>query len=258
MGREVRRVPLNFDWPLDEVWQGFLMPERLDSLPCPSCDHGEGSSGWTAEATALDHTFYPSYGHPGWHDKLEQDDVDRLVEKGRLRKLVWREPTPDNPRDREWVRVPRTAAEVNAANADGAASMFNDLSHDCINRGILVAFRCEKLGVPHTCGHCGGHGGIEAYPGQRAEADAWEPTDPPAGDGWQLWETTSDGSPISPVFASADLLAEWMSQPERGRNWVPQEAARKFIDVGWAPTAAGSAEHGVRPGVEHVGWAANA
>ena len=47
------------------------------------------------------------------------------------------------------------------------------------------------------------------YPGQRAEAEAWEPTDPPTGDGWQLWETTSEGSPSSPVFATAEALADW-------------------------------------------------
>lgn len=256
MGREIRRVPLDFDWPLDTIWEGFLMPDRLDSLPCPACDHGQGSSGWTAEATALDRTFYPGYGHTGWHDKLEQDEVDRLVREGRLRQLMWREPTPDNPRDREWVTVPRTAAEVNAANAPGS-SIFDNLNHDCINRGILVAFRCEKLGAPSTCGQCDGRGGVEAYPGQRAEAEAWEPTNPPAGEGWQLWETTSEGSPISPVFASADLLAEWMAQPERGRDWVPQEAARKFIDAGWAPTAMGNAAEGIRPGVEAIGWASS-
>lgn len=257
MGREIRRVPLDFDWPLDTAWEGFLMPDRLDSLPCPSCDHGRGSSGWTAEADALDRTFYPGYAHTGWHDKLKQDEVDHLVGKGRLRRLMWREPTPDNPRDREWVTVPRTAAEVNAANGPDA-SPLDTLNHDGINRGILVAFRCEKLGLPATCGQCGGQGGIEAYPGQRAEAEAWEPTDPPAGEGWQLWETTSEGSPISPVFASADLLAEWMAQPERGRDWVPQSAARKFIDAGWAPTAVGSPTGGVRSGVEHVGWTATA
>lgn len=255
MGREIRRVPLDFDWPLNEAWEGFLMPDRLDSTPCSQCDFGSGPTGLSHEAHALDASFYSSWRQPGWHNKLEQDDVDHLVARGRLPKLVWREPTPDNPRDREWVKVPRTADEVNAANGP-ESSVFDDLNHDCFNRGILVQFRCEKLGVSGTCGQCGGDGGIEAYPGQRAEADAWEPSDPPAGDGWQLWETTSEGSPISPVFASADLLAEWMSQPERGRNWVPQEAARKFIEVGWAPTAAGSAEHGVRPGVEHVGWSA--
>ena len=33
--------------------------------------------------------------------------------------------------------------------------------------------------------------------------------DPPSGPGWQLWETTSAGSPVSPVFATPEELAEW-------------------------------------------------
>ena len=32
------------------------------------------------------------------------------------------------------------------------------------------------------------------------------PVDPPNGDGYQLWETTSEGSPVSPVFESIDAL----------------------------------------------------
>lgn len=36
-----------------------------------------------------------------------------------------------------------------------------------------------------------------------------EKVDPPAGEGYQLWETTSGGSPISPPFATLDDLCEW-------------------------------------------------
>jgi len=32
---------------------------------------------------------------------------------------------------------------------------------------------------------------------------------PPKGDGYQLWETASDGSPASPVFATLDELCAW-------------------------------------------------
>lgn len=32
---------------------------------------------------------------------------------------------------------------------------------------------------------------------------------PPVGEGYQLWETTSEGGPVSPVFASLDELCEW-------------------------------------------------
>lgn len=44
------------------------------------------------------------------------------------------------------------------------------------------------------------------------QADAWYTTgrvDPPAGEGFQLWETTSEGSPVSPVFATLDELCTW-------------------------------------------------
>lgn len=32
---------------------------------------------------------------------------------------------------------------------------------------------------------------------------------PPVGEGYQLWETTSEGSPVSPVFQTMDELCEW-------------------------------------------------
>lgn len=35
---------------------------------------------------------------------------------------------------------------------------------------------------------------------------------PPAGDGYQLWETTSEGSPQSPVFETLEKLCEWCSK----------------------------------------------
>lgn len=31
----------------------------------------------------------------------------------------------------------------------------------------------------------------------------------PAGEGYQLWETTSEGSPVSPVFDTLEKLCEW-------------------------------------------------
>ena len=32
---------------------------------------------------------------------------------------------------------------------------------------------------------------------------------PPKGEGFQLWETTTEGSPVSPVFETLDELCEW-------------------------------------------------
>lgn len=37
MGREVKRVPLNFDWPIRKIWYGYLMKTCLED--CESCKH---------------------------------------------------------------------------------------------------------------------------------------------------------------------------------------------------------------------------
>jgi hypothetical protein len=36
--------------------------------------------------------------------------------------------------------------------------------------------------------------------------------DPPVGEGYQLWEDTTEGSPQSPVFATLDELCEWCEE----------------------------------------------
>ena len=86
----------------------------------------------------------------------------------------------------------------------------------------IYEYRCEDCGQVKEhlqklsdapiaeCPACGGHGSVEKWPGQRATADAWGGFDPPTGDGWQMWENTSEGSPMSPVFETADALIDWL------------------------------------------------
>lgn len=207
MSREVRRVALGFDWPLGKVWGGYIMPERLIEAPCDACtyDHTSGT-GYSPEANAIGETFYPHqigsrYGRDhedrlAWHNKIGQKEVDYLVKHGRLG--VWV--------DGKWTHPPRLAQDVNRENDKGGIS-----GHDAINRGLLIRFRCKRLGIPLLCAVCKGHGTVETHEGQRSEADAWTPLDPPAGDGWQVWETVSEGSPVTPVFETAEGLAAWLS-----------------------------------------------
>ncbi|WP_435109796.1 hypothetical protein [Nocardiopsis synnemataformans] len=260
MGRQVRRVPLSFDWPLGQAWEGFLMPKALHLPPCPDCRHGEDyATGYSREAWAVHATFYPlmisgsrTHGERlAWCDKLGQVEVDHLVAEGRLRQLRQRVPTEDNPRTWEWTSVPRTAAEVNAANGRGTP-MLGDLHHDGVNRMILVRHRCELLGINMACPTCGGNADV-GTPEQRAAHEGWRPTDPPTGEGWQLWETVSEGSPISPVFPSSEGLVAWMSDPERGDAWLPPPVAAKFVADGWAPSFVATPVTGVVSGVEYVG-----
>lgn len=291
MSREVRRVPTDFDWPINKIWQGYLRPDELDGENCPDCRNGYSPHGqylkdlWyghvpfdpaSTGSTPLRHdapavrafaerniVSAPDYYGTGeiaivrearrladlwngmWCHHLAQVDVDALVADGRLRDF-----THTWSRDNGWQpiepAVELTAAQVNEWSLRG-------FGHDSINAGIAVRARCEREGFDDTCPTCQGHGSVEAYPGQRADAEAWESTEPPVGDGWQLWETVTEGSPISPVFATADGLAGWMADPARGEDWVPAATAAKFIEAGWAPSGAINAEIGVVSGVEYIG-----
>jgi hypothetical protein len=261
MGRVVKRVPITFDWPMDAVWSGYLLPDHLDFPSCSDCAYEEGrtyrgefrsgrSTGYSPQAWVIAGSFYPHMvGGPhadvlAWHDKITQDEVDHLLSERRLTTWV---PGPDGERG-TWEALPRTAAEVNAAQRRGGPIS----GHDAINRIILIRYRCERLGIPVACPTCAGNGDV-ATAAERAEQDAWERTEPPAGDGWQLWETVSEGSPISPVFADAEGLVAWMSDPDRGRDWVPPETAARFIAIGSASTGFSSQEVGFVSGVEFVG-----
>lgn len=259
MGREVRRVPVTFDHPIGQTWPGYLMPDRLREDDCRDCRGLDGfSDGLTVAARAIADTFYAHQigGYHAdslaWHDKIGQAEVDNLLAEGRLKTLVERTPTDDNPRTREWVSLPLTAAEVNARQKN----MLD--SHDGINRMILIQFRCQQLGIDMECPTCKGYSSVESYPGQRAEAEAWEPTPPPTGDGWQLWETTSEGSPVSPVFRTGEELARWLTTAEGGHASGPSRkpmtisSARAFVGDGWAPTGVATAG-GYHDGAHYIG-----
>jgi hypothetical protein len=297
MGREIRRVPLTFNWPLNKVWEGFLSPDSLDGEKCPDCEDGyspqaknlhdlwyghipfdptsTGSTPWRADTPAIraraernvaDAPEYYGSGegaiaqeaqrladhfNSGWLHHLSQDDVDALIAADRLWDFT-RTLTRDGWQKKDTPATP-TAEQVNEWSLSG-------FGHDGINASVVVSARCEREGVNPTCQTCDGHATIEAYPGQRADAEAWEPTDPPQGEGWQLWETVSEGSPVSPVFAAAEELAHWMSSPAYTWGAVKTDADRptyetalRFVRAGWAPTGAGSPQTGFVSGVEWVG-----
>jgi hypothetical protein len=73
--------------------------------------------------------------------------------------------------------------------------------------------------------------------------ESWSREEPPSGDGWQVWETVSEGSPVSPVFATAEELIEYLveggdeSDRKHGEPGVSREAATRFVkETGWVPS----------------------
>lgn len=68
---------------------------------------------------------------------------------------------------------------------------------------------------------------IELWPNDEYHRPHWktEPTH------YQIYETVSEGTPISPVFARLDEMKVWLL----GEGYS-EKASQKFVESGWAPS----------------------
>ena len=136
MGREIKRVPLDFDWPMGKIWPPFMANICTKEI-----------------------------GYCIGKDKTDEEKCAACRHAGRLAGRLWN----------QWCDCPQ-----------------------------------------------------------------WE-IEPPSGEGYQLWETTSEGSPMSPVFKTPEELAQWLFDNKAssfGHNTASYEHWLNFIKgPGWAPTA---------------------
>jgi hypothetical protein len=290
MGRDLKRVPIDFQWPENKVWDGYLNPHYTKSHNCPAC----AGSGASPEAQRLQAQWYgnapfqpeergstpflpthpkvrafaernvnrsPSYYgggeaaiqhearrladhfNQGWLHHLNAADVAALLESGRLTDLThtW---SPEHrwlPKEPAYIPTPN---EVNIWSLSG-------LGHDTTNQWIVVRAECERLGIDKECPKCGGAGTIWDSPEAEQAAEAWEPTEPPKGDGYQVWENVSEGSPISPVFAAPEELARHMATTRWGadKGTSYEQWMRFILGPGFAVSMVADA-HGIRTGVQ--------
>lgn len=210
MGRELKRVPIDFQWPIGQIWKGYLNPFR--SFECKACE----GTGLNPETKKIDDEWYSfdkqeyvyfdenkRYNKLAWSNNLTQEDVDELVKEGRLIDFThtfvsgegWKKKNPEyHP----------TAQEVNEWQRGPG------FGHDSINRWICRNAKAKRLGVYGLCPVCD-DGQIWQTPEIKKLHDEWKSFEPPTGEGFQLWETTSEGSPKSPVFKTIDDLCEWCS-----------------------------------------------
>ncbi len=152
MGREVKRVPLDFDWPLEKVWPGYMGGICTESI--------------------------------GYAIGNKDADLETMC---------------------------------------GVCRHFGRLA------GIM------KNGDPDGCPET--------------------KINPPNGEGWQLWETVSEGSPISPVFETGEQLAQFLVDGGGHPLGDPPtfEQAWNFVRAGWAPSMVMEAGSPPESGVVAVG-----
>lgn len=234
MGREIKRVALDFSWPTSMVWKGYISPYR--SQECTVCD----SSGFNPETKEIADAWY-DFRHTGkrWVNQLTQDECDELTRQGRLSELLPYRCHFDKDLEKwmGWVNGERIEVEAPLMPSADVVNRWsrNGLGHDAINRWICVEVRARRLGVYGKCTVCGGAGEIWFNETIEKLASNWykdERYDPPTGEGWQLWEDTTEGSPVSPVFSTSDGLIQYLV--DAGYS---ESAAKSFVlDQQWVPS----------------------
>lgn len=277
MGRELKRVPLDFDWPLSDTWPGFLNPYYGLNSGCAACD----KSGYSPEARRFHDQWY---GNAPF-DPSQTGSTPLTVEHPTVRRFAERNMahSPDFYGTGE-VALPREASRLceywngqwahHPSVEDVAAMLAGNCLHDLthtwsrktgwqpkdpapeitpaivqefailssfgISSGsyVCVKAKCERLGLPHLCSQCEGSGEHWKCNAAKALCEAWEKTEPPTGEAYQIWETVSEGSPVSPPFATPEELASWMVANDNSvTRDTGYEGWLRFINgPSWAPS----------------------
>jgi hypothetical protein len=275
MGRELKRVALDFKWPLHKVWKGFVNPHYGDCYTCEACN-GTGLSAWARD---FDNDWWGRGSFRPEDIGLNSLEPSHPEIMRQVRRHIEQSPeyygTGDAAVEREAKRLAShynryrqnflTQAEIDIVreaagfsiaffkvlNEDGSVSdrtepldpdfvtstLISSIGIDINYTPILRAMEKEK--GSYLCSACDGTTTWWSSEAEKAAAENWEPTEPPAGEGWQLWETVSEGSPISPVFATAEELARWLTaQDDNGLDGsTTYDQWMAFLQgPGWAPS----------------------
>jgi len=213
MGREIKRVPLDFDWPLEKVWDGF-QTKNPHYIVCPNCENGyNGASKWLQSigyliASIADDAVNlqnPRPGrvrmHPYLTSLMNRPDVDPSMEITEWLKGIGLK--PDGPFGYHGFSIYEKLRD------------FSGLDRNW-----------------EECSTCKGHAiDPNHYEAYKKFNDEWEETPVPEGEGYQVWETVSEGSPVSPVFESKEKMVEWLISEGYSKT-----AAENFVKSEWVPS----------------------
>ena len=84
------------------------------------------------------------------------------------------------------------------------------IGHDAMDKWSAYKKIIEPAGLdPKTWGICKTCNGEDINPENKELYDKWKTFEPPIGEGYQLWENCSEGSPISPIFKNLEELCAW-------------------------------------------------
>ena len=189
INRELRRVPLDFDYSLNKVWSGYFNPYYKE---CPHCQNGCTSAGIRLNEIV---------------NLLMISGADSL--KGKNHPYF-----QDGYFDFSNIPSKEMADLTSGFSGRRCDTIFG---HDACDRWDATKKIIQAAGLnPNEWGICKHCKGEAIDPASKEQYDKWKSTEPPIGEGYQCWETVSEGSPISPVFKTLDKLCQWLANNPKG------------------------------------------
>lgn len=201
--RHVKRVPLDFDWKLNKTWKGYLNPHFK---PCPNCEDGYNAA----------HNALWKYITELFHYKYKGKEM------GHNTLYNFKKYSSHFISEEKIDEVLKDDAERYVKEFEKKGSMGTDTSGYAYDAHFLIM---DASGLEKEWGKCALCKGEGIDLSIKEAYEKWEKHDPPNGDGFQLWETTGDGSPTTPVFESLDKLSDWLLEhPEFfSETWTKED-----------------------------------
>lgn len=244
MGRRIMRVPLDFSWPLEKIWEGYTPPDNGED-ECPHCIGKEGrATGYSRIGNAI-----YSLAEGEYRNQIVPLRTEDLVD-GEIRFMEALARSAIHKGNRRKDRY-RSLGSV----TDPRMLCYDLMRH--LAKTLRLPFKKTFL-----CAACKGTASVVVDAEQHKLSRKWREKKPPTGEGWQVWETVSEGSPITPVFATPEELithictvgTTW-DQHSIAQGWsnrLPsREQATAFVmGPGWVPSMVITTDGQVYRGIE--------
>lgn len=258
MGRELKRVCLDFDWPLNKVWRGYINPYYK---PCPeenvTCFSGykpeyhwleaitrqmaligeEAAAAPRAEEFKQRGRTYPHPYLENWGNapryEIPRDEMEKIQAKETAQQRMFEMQKYLHYHPRQLMPLgPGLVSLIEGLSGNKLGSFLggSGVAWDLMEKILRTAGFTTKSAREEWM-HCPLCKGENIHPDMKEAYEAWQKEEPEIGEGWQLWETVSEGSPISPVFPTREAFIEYLI----GEGYSPK-AAEKFTETGWVPS----------------------